>query len=97
MVGTDCAESALTRDMVVYFWRFAANIFFREIRPRGAWNIPKEGPVIFVAAPHHNQVSYPYESIGEEALTGDDVSPSSLTQSSSVQRPLGRLGDDRPS
>ncbi|CAE6505293.1 unnamed protein product [Rhizoctonia solani] len=26
-----------------------------EIRPRGAFNVPKDGPVIFVAAPHHNQ------------------------------------------
>lgn len=33
------------------------DIFFREIRPRGAHRIPKEGPVIFVAAPHANQVS----------------------------------------
>lgn len=24
-------------------------------RPRGAWNIPKTGPVIFIAAPHANQ------------------------------------------
>lgn len=31
-------------------------IFFREIRPRGAFNIPRDGPVLFVAAPHHNQV-----------------------------------------
>lgn len=38
------------------FWRTVMSIFFREIRPRGAFNIPKEGPVIFVGAPHHNQV-----------------------------------------
>jgi len=30
-------------------------IFFREIRPRGAFNVPRDGPVIFVGAPHHNQ------------------------------------------
>ncbi|KAI0256667.1 glycerol-3-phosphate O-acyltransferase [Lactifluus subvellereus] len=36
-------------------WTNAANTFFREIRPRGAFNIPRDGPVIFVAAPHHNQ------------------------------------------
>ena len=28
---------------------------FPRIRPRGAFKIPREGPVIFVAAPHHNQ------------------------------------------
>lgn len=37
------------------FWRTVISIFFREIRPRGAFNIPKDGPVIFVGAPHHNQ------------------------------------------
>ncbi|KAG2210538.1 hypothetical protein INT47_002480 [Mucor saturninus] len=31
------------------------DIFFREVRPRGAHRIPKEGPVIFVVAPHVNQ------------------------------------------
>ncbi|KAI0273599.1 glycerol-3-phosphate O-acyltransferase [Gloeopeniophorella convolvens] len=36
-------------------WTIAVNTFFREIRPRGAYNIPRDGPVIFVAAPHHNQ------------------------------------------
>ena len=40
------------------FWRAVTSIFFREIRPRGAFNIPRDGPVIFVAAPHHNQVGY---------------------------------------
>ncbi|KAF9519980.1 hypothetical protein BS47DRAFT_1374859 [Hydnum rufescens UP504] len=47
--------SSLSYDTVLYFWRGVVNIFFREIRPRGAWNIPKDGAVIFVAAPHHNQ------------------------------------------
>jgi 1-acyl-sn-glycerol-3-phosphate acyltransferase len=38
------------------FWRMVTQIFFREIRPRGAFNIPRSGPVIFVGAPHNNQV-----------------------------------------
>ncbi|WOO85271.1 putative acyltransferase [Vanrija pseudolonga] len=43
-------------DFLIVFWRLVVlNIFFREIRPRGAWNIPKTGPVIFIAAPHANQ------------------------------------------
>ncbi|KAF8188418.1 glycerol-3-phosphate O-acyltransferase [Pholiota molesta] len=37
------------------FWRTITQIFFREVRPRGAYHIPKEGPVIFVGAPHNNQ------------------------------------------
>ena len=40
------------------FWRTVISIFFREIRPRGAFNIPKDGPVIFVGAPHHNQACF---------------------------------------
>ncbi|KAI0093631.1 glycerol-3-phosphate O-acyltransferase [Irpex rosettiformis] len=45
----------LTYDGALLFWRTVTNIFFREIRPRGAFNIPNDGPVIFVVAPHHNQ------------------------------------------
>ncbi|SMN20967.1 similar to Saccharomyces cerevisiae YBL011W SCT1 Glycerol 3-phosphate/dihydroxyacetone phosphate dual substrate-specific sn-1 acyltransferase of the glycerolipid biosynthesis pathway [Maudiozyma saulgeensis] len=29
--------------------------FFREIKSRGGYRMPKEGPIIFVAAPHANQ------------------------------------------
>lgn len=44
-------------DVALLFWRLIINIFFRSIQPRGSWRIPRpnEGPVIFVAAPHHNQ------------------------------------------
>ncbi|KAI0704342.1 hypothetical protein BC835DRAFT_1403961 [Cytidiella melzeri] len=42
-------------DLALFFWQAIINIFFREIRPRGAFHIPQDGPVIFVAAPHHNQ------------------------------------------
>lgn len=48
--------SSLAYDSALYSLRFLINIFFREIRPRGTWNIPRDGPVIFVVAPHHNQV-----------------------------------------
>ena len=51
-------NSDLVYDAALVFWRVVTNIFFREVRPRGAFNIPREGPVIFVAAPHHNQVRY---------------------------------------
>lgn len=38
-------------------WAFTLGIdtFFREVFPRGAWRVPKHGPVIIVAAPHANQ------------------------------------------
>ncbi|KAL7417092.1 glycerol-3-phosphate O-acyltransferase [Mrakia frigida] len=46
-------------DIVLFFLRIIANIFLREIRPRGAFNIPREGPVLFAVAPHHNQLLDP--------------------------------------
>jgi hypothetical protein len=38
------------------------DIFFREIRSRGSFRIPRRGAVIFVAAPHANQVNLSRES-----------------------------------
>ncbi|KAG6897805.1 hypothetical protein C0992_010881 [Termitomyces sp. T32_za158] len=49
------AKSSATYDAAMLFWRMVTQIFFREIRPRGAFNIPRDGPVIFVGAPHNNQ------------------------------------------
>lgn len=46
---------AITYEAALVFWRMVTQIFFREIRPRGAFHIPHEGPIIFVGAPHHNQ------------------------------------------
>lgn len=50
--------SNLVYDVVAHMWRVVITIFFREIRSRGAWKIPRssEGAVIFVVGPHHNQV-----------------------------------------
>ncbi|KAF8212268.1 glycerol-3-phosphate O-acyltransferase [Mycena galopus ATCC 62051] len=47
--------SKLSYDAAMLFWRTVTQIFFREVRPRGAFNIPRDGPVIFVGAPHSNQ------------------------------------------
>ena len=52
-------SSDIVYDAALLFWRMVTNVFFREVRPRGAFNIPREGPVIFVAAPHNNQVCSP--------------------------------------
>lgn len=49
-------RSRASYDAVMLFWRIVTQIFFREVRPRGAFNIPRDGPVIFVGAPHNNQV-----------------------------------------
>ncbi|KAJ4487991.1 glycerol-3-phosphate O-acyltransferase [Lentinula aciculospora] len=48
-------SSHLSYEASILFWKLIVNIFFREIRPRGAFNIPRKGPIIFVAAPHNNQ------------------------------------------
>lgn len=42
-------------DLLLWTWSVIFDCFFREIRPRGAFRLPKSGPVIFVAAPHANQ------------------------------------------
>ncbi|ORX35994.1 putative glycerol-3-phosphate O-acyltransferase [Kockovaella imperatae] len=47
--------AGLVYDLVLVFWRMVINIFFREIRPRGAFNIPRDGPVLFICGPHSNQ------------------------------------------
>ncbi|KAJ3359611.1 hypothetical protein GGF32_009167 [Allomyces javanicus] len=49
------AMNAFLYDVLAALFSFVVGIFFREIRARGSQHIPKTGPVIFVAAPHHNQ------------------------------------------
>ncbi|KAG7092430.1 hypothetical protein E1B28_008786 [Marasmius oreades] len=54
-MGPPVNSSHLAYDASIVFWRLIVNIFFREVRPRGAFNIPRDGPIILVAAPHNNQ------------------------------------------
>ena len=42
-------------DLGVWIFTFCLDIFFREVYSRGAWRVPRRGPVIIVAAPHANQ------------------------------------------
>lgn len=42
-------------DLVSWIFSVIFDCFFREIRPRGAFRLPKLGPVIFVAGPHASQ------------------------------------------
>jgi glycerol-3-phosphate O-acyltransferase/dihydroxyacetone phosphate acyltransferase len=44
-------------DILVVFFSVILDQFFREIKSRGSHKIPTEGPVIFVVAPHANQVN----------------------------------------
>ena len=43
-------------DSVLWTMSILADLFFREVHPRGAWKVPRHGPILFVAAPHANQV-----------------------------------------
>lgn len=43
-------------DLVVWILAIIMDLFFREVHPRSSWRIPRTGPVLFVAAPHSNQV-----------------------------------------
>ena len=43
-------------DLLLWTFSILVDLFFREVHPRSSWKIPRKGPVIFVAAPHANQV-----------------------------------------
>lgn len=45
-------------DLFLWVLGVLVDLFFREVHPRGSWKVPKSGPVLFVAAPHANQVSF---------------------------------------
>ncbi|KAJ2893870.1 putative acyltransferase [Zalerion maritima] len=47
--------SPLKYDAFIHSMSLIADIFFREVHPRGSWKVPRNGPVLFVAAPHANQ------------------------------------------
>lgn len=57
-------------DLVLWALSVLIDLFFREVHPRGAWKVPRKGPVILVAAPHANQVRNPRVSWEEAALMG---------------------------
>lgn len=52
-------------DLILWIFGIIFDIFFREILPRGAFRIPKQGPVIFVGAPHANQFVDPMLLMGQ--------------------------------
>ena len=56
-------------DLILWVMSVLVDLFFREVHPRGSWKVPRRGPVIFVAAPHANQVSRLNTAIYLLALT----------------------------
>lgn len=43
-------------DFILWLLSIPIDLFFREVHPRSSWKIPRSGPVLFVGAPHANQV-----------------------------------------
>lgn len=56
-------------DLVLWLLSVTIDLFFREVHPRGAWRVPKNGPIILVAAPHANQVRRAFLSPPTTVLT----------------------------
>lgn len=44
-------------DSFLWTMSILVELFFREVHPRGGWKVPRNGPILFVAGPHANQVS----------------------------------------
>ena len=92
-------HSDIVYDTALFFWRTVTNIFFREIRPRGAFNIPHNGPVIFVAAPHHNQVGIVCyremsKPLSEQLVPGSIVVSPSGTQRDQAKSTIPHRGQE---
>lgn len=66
-------EPTVLRMMIydVFLWLFTKifDCFFREIRTRGGYKVPTQGPIIFVAAPHANQFVDPVILMGQVKKT----------------------------
>lgn len=55
-------------DLVLWSMSVLIDLFFREVYPRGAWKVPRTGPVILVAAPHANQVNPAHRDLYQRVL-----------------------------
>ena len=63
-----------------WLWTFSVlvDLFFREVHPRSGWKVPKEGPVIFVCAPHANQVWHLFPAFARSTPEANEGSSSTL-------------------
>ncbi|KAG0141415.1 hypothetical protein CROQUDRAFT_292770 [Cronartium quercuum f. sp. fusiforme G11] len=80
--------SNLAYDLSIVILKLIINLFFREIRPRGSHKIPKKGPLIFVAAPHHNQFLDPVILMSEVRAAENARRISFLIAEKSMKRPF---------
>ena len=62
-------------DLILWVMSVLVDLFFREVHPRGSWKVPRRGPVIFVAAPHANQVSRLHAVLRLRADYGSSLIP----------------------
>ncbi|KAL1297372.1 hypothetical protein AAFC00_004912 [Neodothiora populina] len=58
-MATNPNKSRFWSDFIydAWLWTFSVliDLFFREVHPRSSWKVPRQGPVLIVAAPHANQ------------------------------------------
>lgn len=47
--------SFIVYDILIGVFKLILSIFFREMRERGVWHVPRSGAILFVIAPHSNQ------------------------------------------
>lgn len=85
MHSQNVLASNMAFDFCIIFFQWVINLFFREIRPRGAWRIPKDGACIFVGAPHNNQFVDPI-MLWKEARFTAGRRVAFVTAASSMQR-----------
>ena len=64
-------------DLILWGMSVLIDLFFREVHPRGSWKVPRRGPVIFVVAPHANQVSRLLAVLGTRTDCDSSSIPSS--------------------
>ncbi|CAH7666101.1 hypothetical protein PPACK8108_LOCUS422 [Phakopsora pachyrhizi] len=80
--------SNVVYDLAILLLKLVINLFFREIKPRGSHKIPSKGPLIFVAAPHHNQFLDPVILMSEVRAAEGARRVSFLTAEKSMKRPF---------
>lgn len=80
--------SNVAYDLAIFLLKLIINLFFREIRPRGSHKIPIRGPLIFVAAPHHNQFLDPIILMSEVRAAESARRVSFLAAEKSMKRPF---------
>lgn len=78
-------------DLFVKFFEIVLHVFFNTVKVRGAWRVPKTGPVILVGAPHASQFVDPV-LLGVEVRKMIHRRPSFLIAEKSHAHPIiGRL------